>query len=299
MGENAGIRKAVSPCQHVMSPLIVQQSKASRVDGESSPDVLTDAMPVGLPPGIPALPGSEKKAEELTLADIMHNMSIMNQNIMSQMGVLQTEIARLQVDMVTKSEFAKLTTRVDKLEQNVSNSPQVSFLKLQLNRLDPANKCLVFKGFSGTIESRDSSIEKFFHDHCAGATIVSIDHVSRGPSGSRTLTPVSIVELSTRNVRETALQAFKGKKLVDSEGKPLTVDRARTAQQQERNSVMRKTHEMIQKHDSMAGKAVSIEWKIEGKKNCRRIMADGEIVFLQEASDLHGTFQGNFAHTIF
>ena len=62
---------------------------------------------------------------------------------------------------------------------------------------------------------------------------------------------------------------------------------------------MRKTHEMIQKHDSMAGKAVTIEWKIEGKKNCRRVMADGEIVFLQEASDLHGTFQGNFAHTIF
>ena len=103
MGENAGIRKAVSPSQHVMSPAIVQATKASRVDGDSSPDVLSDVAPVGLPPGIPVLPGSEKKAEELTLADIMHNMSIMNQNIMSQMGVLQAEISRLQVDMVRQS----------------------------------------------------------------------------------------------------------------------------------------------------------------------------------------------------
>ena len=51
---------------------------------------------------------------------------------------------------------------------------------------------------------------------------------------------------------------------------------------------------MIEGHANAQGKEIQLNWKIDGSKS-RSITVAGEVAFLQNISDAHGSFEGRFA----
>ena len=69
----------------------------------------------------------------------------------TQFQDLRSDLNKLQSEMVTRTQFETLETRVYALESNVvsGDNPDVKFLKAQLDKLDPAHKCMSLIGFKG------------------------------------------------------------------------------------------------------------------------------------------------------
>lgn len=68
-----------------------------------------------------------------------------------QLRDLRSGVASMKLEMMTRPEFEQLESRVYTLESNVvsTDNPDVRFLQEQLDRLDPANKCISVIGFKG------------------------------------------------------------------------------------------------------------------------------------------------------
>ena len=97
-------------------------------------------------------------------------------------------------------------------------------------KLDPGTKSLRIRGFkTDSVENRCEAIEKMFK--ALGQSRFSIDHIYKGPFGSRVLTDMAVVELSSNSVRESVLKAAEGKPFQDQNRAELVVDRAKTASQ--------------------------------------------------------------------
>ena len=66
-------------------------------------------------------------------------------NLYHLFSVPQTDVAVMQADMVTETQFAVLEARVEALETRGLPSSQINHLQQQLQRLGPANKSLCFR----------------------------------------------------------------------------------------------------------------------------------------------------------
>ena len=107
-------------------------------------------------------------------------------------------------------------------------SPEVKMLRKQVSRLDPANKSLRFRGFaSESVQVRVETIEKIIRD--LGGGICSCEHIYKGPVGSRILTDMCVVELTSNSIRERILKDAQGKSFQDPPRAELIIDRAKTA----------------------------------------------------------------------
>ena len=63
--------------------------------------------------------------------------------------------------MVSKQMFDQLESKVHKLEQDGLSMPDLSFIRQQISRLDPANRSLRIRGFK---ESELAAREKIISD---------------------------------------------------------------------------------------------------------------------------------------
>ena len=78
-----------------------------------------------------------------------------------------------------------------------------------MNRLDPANKSLCFKGFTEIDAGKRSAvIEALLTKMDAPRSLVHIEHVWQGGPDNRSMTPISVIELSPRQARESCLRKF-------------------------------------------------------------------------------------------
>ena len=166
----------------------------------------------------------------------------------------------------------------------------------QIGRLDPANKSLCLKGFSEKdAAKRFKLIEQLFDTIGQTTSIQNIDHIWTGPKGDRHISSNSVVELSSRVVREVTLKTLKEDNsiLAKSEFQGITCDRAKTSMQRKCNDSLHRVCDLLKKDPRSQGKTVSIQWQIENSKN-RGVQLDGVSIFLQTTTDLSGSFLAPF-----
>ena len=240
------------------------------------------------------------------MKDLLKEMRKMNSNlggkidqVQEQFQLMQTQfedlkkdVQKLEENSVTKTLFQKLEERVAALEQGGLPNTQMNWMSQQINRLDPANKSLALKSSTEMdIHKRNFMIEEILANVCSKTDIQSIEHIGKGPKNDRSLSGVSVVELSSRFVRETCLTKLQEDNSVFK--KPalsmLSVARAKTAVQKKRNDALHRASDVLKKDDRSKNKSVTITWKTEGTKD-RAVLVDGVQVFLQKATDLSGSF---------
>ena len=200
-----------------------------------------------------------------------------------------------RADVITKSEFQAWRKRIETLGAGELPNAQVSWMQQQVNRLDPANKSLAFKEFSEFDgPRRTAAIEKFFYNIDLKNVIVNIDHIYSGPPGQRVMSPVSVVELPSRALRETSLKKLEGHSILTSANVgSVSVARAKTSVQLKRNGALQQACEKLKKDSRCKDKSVEIVWQMEGKKD-RGVKVGDQIAFLQISTDLTGKYNVPF-----
>ena len=145
------------------------------------------------------------------------------------------------------------------------------------------------------MEHRYEAIEKLAQN--LGQTRFSIDHVYKGPHGSRVLTDMAIVEFTSNSVRESVLKVSEGKPLQDQNRAELKIDRAKSASQLSRNAFLRKAMDDLKKSNS--SETVEIVWlKGDRTDKSRDVTVGGVPAFRQETDDLKGIFLAPFRGTV-
>ena len=214
----------------------------------------------------------------------------------NQLRDVQEQLAAVKADMVTSAQFTALESRVRSLESGGTATPELAFLRQTVSRLDPANRCLAFKGFATeSAKRRQDAIGKFFGEKFPQVEIKSYDHVPTVIAGVRQLSKVSVVELSSRAVREQVLSEIRngGYSLTDAAGASVRVDRAKTQSQLARNRALHKAREALKR--AFPGKEVTIWCKRDGAKD-RGITVGPAQAFVQRPMDTTGSFVDAFAH---
>jgi len=230
------------------------------------------------------------------------NHQILQTQLSDQASSFKTELATLRADMVSRSDFSVLEGKVQELQIGGLPSPQLAWFQEQINRNDPANRCLCFAGFKdSSVEARVTSIETFMQNADVDAKVQSFDHIWSGPQGNRSLTPLVIVELSSRQVREQTLKKLQANSTMkDSGDNKISVARAKTASQLKRNASLKKACDLLKKDGRTNGLTVEIKWLIEfpdgTKSKDRAVTVGDEVAFLQLPSDLTGVFQKSFCN---
>ena len=78
-----------------------------------------------------------------------------------------------------------------------------------MNRLDPSCKCLCFDGFDvKNPHSRTENLEAMLKEHFGSPNVISIEHVWQDPPDDRSVGNKSLVEFSSRGMREGMLKKF-------------------------------------------------------------------------------------------
>ena len=232
------------------------------------------------------------------MGKLMAEFGKLHNSINEKFANLQAELTQLKAEMVTKQAFEALEARVQQLESQTASahSPQMNFIKQHLARLDPANKCICIRGFNDkNIVSRRACIAKLMEQHFQKPNIVNVDDLYTGPKGERKLSDITIVEFTSRAIREEVLAASSAVQqyLVDTQGGKLNFTRAKSSIQLQRNSALKQALSKIQKHPSCQGKAPVINWQIEGTRD-RTVTIDGVICFDQKIDDIIGTYKAPF-----
>ena len=214
---------------------------------------------------------------------------------------LRQEVAQMKTEMVTSKQFEDLEVRVHNLEQNVGNesNPTVKYLQTQLDKLDPARKSLAFTKFKGEDPTKRSSEIRAFLDAnlAAFSERVSIDHIFKGPAGSRKLSPVSLVVFDSLAQKEAALKEINTRNLrMVGENGDVVVRFAKTKRQMHRNWAVNKAAELIQADARTTTKTVTINWKTGTDKGKRQVQVDHVTMFEQNADDASGRFLGDYKH---
>ena len=143
--------------------------------------------------------------------------------------------------------------------------PQVSWLQQQVQRLDPANRSLCFKGLKqDNPETRKHVIEALLDSVDLKSEIIGMEHIYTGPPTDRKISPISVVELGSRNARENALKKLvEPSSLLKSEANSdLIVQRAKTASQRKRNTSLVQACDLSRKDPRVRTKSS----KIPGRK---------------------------------
>jgi len=248
-------------------------------------------------------PADAKVDEEPSMKDLMKEMRKMNFNLETRFDDMQRQIANLKhelqtskLEMVTKHAHENLEKRVANLEAEGVDNAEISWMQRQVQRLDPANKSLCFTGFTdkdGT--KRLAQVTEFLTKVGSDTEIRGIDHIWSGPPGKRAISTGSVVELSSRLVRDFCLKKLTEDNsiMATSELGTIAVRRAKTEFQRNRNNALYRAEQHIKSQPGSKGKPVKIIWQIEGKKD-RGVECDGQMAFLQSASDLTGKFLAPF-----
>ena len=204
---------------------------------------------------------------ELTLADLMREMRLGNRKLSSEFTAVKGDLVRFQQDLVeikehiqrlkaefvSKPEFTNLEARVSVLETKGVPSEEVKSLRQQVSRLDLTNKSLRFRDFKDTdVPGRIRIIE-----HCLGHIGVkssNVEHVYKWSSGQRELSDMCIVELGSNSVREQALKELNKQTIHDASDHEIVVERAKTANQLQRNFYLRKVSDALKKEPTSKDK---------------------------------------------
>ena len=230
-------------------------------------------------------------------------MKKLNLNVATRFDSMQCQIENLKqdlqaskLDMVTKIVHEDLEKRVAILEEGGVAKAEISWMQRQVQRLDLANKSLCFSGFSDKDGAkRLVKIEEFLEKTDSRSEIRGIEHIWIGPPGKRAISGGSVIELSSRLVREACLKKLSDDNSIIASSKlgTISVKRAKTEFQKNRNNVLYRAEEHIKAHPGSKGEIVKIIWQIEGtKKPC--VECDGQLVFFQSAADLTGKFEPPF-----
>ena len=134
------------------------------------------------------------------------NLSTKIDYVQVQFETLKNEIQTVKQEMVTKTIFQSLEDRIHALEHGGVNNSQMNWMHQQVGRLDPANKSLCLKGFSEKDTAKHFKlIEQLLDSIGHKNSIQNIEHIWTGPKGDRHISPNSVIELTSRTVRESAL----------------------------------------------------------------------------------------------
>ena len=211
--------------------------------------------------------------------------------ISSQFATLHIEIAQIKSEVVTQVQFGELQSRVSKLESSagVAGGTGVEALTMQLDRLDPARKCLAIHGIvDANLDARTKHLEKLFSDVSGCPSPVYFDHIHKGKAGERSVTKVSLVEFRCNADREKAFQLTKDLEFKDGSGAKLGCKRARTNLQKQRNDALVGAERAL-KEKLGASADVKIDWEN------RRVVSKGEPAFEQKRGEVSGVYLAKFA----
>ena len=166
-------------------------------------------------------------------------------------------------------------------------------LTLQLDRLDPAKKCLAIHGIVDVnLDVRTKHLEKLFADVPGCPIPLSIDHVHKGKAGERTPTKVSLVEFRSNTDREKAFNLVKDLEFKDDSGSKLACKRARTNLQKTRNDALVEAEGFLKKKVDVPGD-IKIDWK-----NRQVVTKDDVPAFVQQRGESSGSYQSVFSKLI-
>ena len=236
-----------------------------------------EALGVEVPPGLPPS-GAKAETGDTNMAELVQEMRKMNTNMTVQFSALQQQIsdqasqfksdlAKLREEMVTRSMFEDLEERIKTLETQGLASPEVNWLQQQAGRLDPANRSLAFTGFvEKDLGKRRSLINSYMDQIGCETEIRSMDHIWTGAIGNRSVGPITIVEVASRNVREEVLKKFNEANSTkkDAAGGNISIGRAKTSLQLKRNGALKQAMKLVKQDSRASGKSVEICWLIEG-----------------------------------
>ena len=145
-----------------------------------------------------------------------------------------------------------------------------------------------------TASAHIADINKFMQQHFAGVPIIKVESVFAGARGSRGISKKTVVEFQSQAGRDHVLSEVKAKHLqFNCAGHPISIAKAKTQKQLDRNAVLFQALDKIKAHASAQGKACSIAWVIQDSWN-REVQVDGESAFVQQAGDMMGCFVGPF-----
>ena len=236
--------------------------------------------------------------DEASIAIVLKELREMRLDVDSKFSIVESsllhfknELAQLRQEMVSKQMFDQLENRVNKLERDGLTIPDLSFLRQQVSKLDPANRSLRIRGFKeSNISEREDRVGKFLKEE--GISQTSIDHIFKGPHGKRELTDICIVEFASNDKRESALKQFEKKSKSDDQNlKGLNIDRVKSQIQLKRNTALRDVLMKIKNDSRNKNKSCEIIWKKSDPKNKdREIHVDNVPVFRQSSIDVQGIF---------
>ena len=169
---------------------------------------------------------------------------------------------------------------------DAGNSKHVQVLRRQLDRLDPAHKCLKIQGFAdANLAGRVARIQEIVTGIPGFPSVVSCETIHKGKRDARVPTHMTLVEFQSNRDREKEFVLLEGKSMTDTSGAALVSKRAQTEMQRERNMKLQKAEEEIKKKTS---ETVKIEWK-ERQVLCKDVPA-----FIQNKDDSGGKFFAPF-----
>ena len=158
----------------------------------------------------------------------------------------------------------------------------------QLNRLDPANRSLAIHGFvDKNLKERKSCIDQLISKAKGCPSVLHVDHIHKGPKNNREMIHVSLLEFRSNGEREKAFDYLAKISAKDAKEGKLTVKRARSSLQKQRNDMLVKAHDLI-KGEADPGHEVKLDWK------SRKVTCQGSDAFIQYRTSNQGIFQKPF-----
>ena len=114
------------------------------------------------------------------------------------------------------------------------------------------------------------------------------------------MSAVSVVELSSRFVRESCLKKIGEDNAIMANANmgTIKIGRAKTNLQMNRNNMLYRVEDFFKKDSSTKSKSIKIIWQMEDRKNKDRgVEVDGMMAFVQSNSDLSGKFLAPYQET--
>ena len=173
-------------------------------------------------------------------------------------------------------------------------------MRKQIARMDPAHKGIRFRGFKDdSLTKRVESIEKILKEVGVGLgdkPEFVYEHIYKGPQNERVLNDMCVVTFQSNSLREIVFKKVQNKPFYDLSRNELKIDRAKTALQLSRNSVLRRAADVLKKDARCKNQDVQIEWLLKDSKDkAREIHVDGVPAFRQLIDDSSGSFLGSFS----
>ena len=140
------------------------------------------------------------------------------------------------------------------------DSAEVRTLRLQLDRIDPANRKLAFEGFLDyNFASRLKVLEETSSSHADVPKYLQMETIFKGPKQNRQPIRVTLVEFARQSDREKAFDILTGAQIRETSGNIIKCKRAKTALLIACNTKFVAAKEVISKHPQ--ARDVSFDWK--------------------------------------